>query len=54
MALAVPDPATINLAALVLTLAAVLAVFRFKIGMLKVLATCSAMGVLYYVAVGGL
>ena len=54
MALAVPNPATINLPALVLTLAAILAVFRFKVGMLQVLAACSAVGVLYYLAMGGL
>ena len=54
MALDVPVPATINLAALVLTLAAILAVFRFKVGMLQVLAACSAVGVVYHLAMGGL
>ena len=49
-----PIPASINLPALVLTLAAILAVFRFKVGMLKVLAACSAAGVLYHLAMGGL
>ena len=49
-----PIPATINLPALVLTLAAILAVFRFKVGMLPVLAACSAAGVLYHLAMGGL
>ncbi len=54
MALGVPNPATIDLPALALTLAAILAVFRFKVGMIKVLAACSAGGVLYFLASGGL
>jgi chromate transporter len=33
-------------------LAAVLAVFRFKVGMLPVLAACSAAGVVYFLAAG--
>jgi chromate transporter len=52
MRLDVPVPATINLPALVLTLAALLAVFRFRIGMIPVLAGASAAGVLWYLAGG--
>jgi chromate transporter len=48
----VPVFATIDPAALVLMLAAVLAVFRFKVGILAVLAACSAAGVLYFLAAG--
>ena len=48
----VPVFATINWAALVLSLAAVLAMFRFKVGMLPTLAACSAAGAVYYFAAG--
>jgi chromate transporter len=51
MSLEVPILATIEPAAVVLMLAAVLAMFRFKVGMLPVLAACSAAGVLYFLAV---
>jgi chromate transporter len=54
MSLDVPVPATIDAAALVLMLAALLAVFRFKVGMLAVLAACSAAGVVYFLAAGGI
>ena len=40
------------MASLVLTLAALLAVFRFKVGMIPVLAACSAAGVLLYLVAG--
>ena len=53
MTLAVPNPATPNLPALVLTIAAVIAVFRSKVGVLKVLAACSVAGVVYFLARGG-
>jgi chromate transporter len=43
---------TVNAVSLVLTLAAVIAMFRFKIGMIPVLAACSAAGVLYYLTTG--
>ncbi len=46
----VPVLTTINPAALILTLAAILAVFRFKFGVIPVLAACSAAGVLYFLA----
>ena len=52
MSLEIPVLATIDPAALVLTLAAVVAVFHFRIGMIPVLAACSAAGVLYFLAVG--
>ena len=52
MSLEIPVLATIDPAALALTLAAIVAVFHFKIGMIPVLATCSAAGVLYFLAAG--
>jgi chromate transporter len=54
MSLDVPVLATIDPAALVLTLAAIVALFHFKIGMIPVLAACSAAGVLYFLAVGAI
>ena len=42
----------INLS-LVLTLGAVLAVFRYQAGMIAVLGACSGLGVVYYLATGG-
>lgn len=48
----VPVIATINIPSLILTAAAMLAVFRFKIGMIKVLAACSAAGMALYLASG--
>ena len=48
----VPVLATVNSPSLILTVAALLAVFRFKIGMIPVLAACSAAGLVYYL-VGG-
>jgi chromate transporter len=54
MSLDIPVLATIDPAALVLTLAAVVAVFYLKIGMIPVLAACSAAGVLYFLAVGAI
>lgn len=50
--LALPDPRSLDLPALVLTIAALLGVFRFKLGMLTVLGACSALGVAYYLATG--
>jgi chromate transporter len=40
----VPVPGSVNAAALLLTAAALVAVFRFKVGTLKVLAACAAAG----------
>jgi chromate transporter len=53
MKIDVPVLASTNVPALVLTLAAVLAVFRFKIGMIPVLLTCSLLGVVYHLVTGG-
>jgi chromate transporter len=47
-----PVPGTLQPAALALTLAAVLAVFRFRVGMIPVLAACSAAGLLYRLVAG--
>jgi chromate transporter len=54
MSLDIPVFATIDPAALVLTLAASVAVFHLKIGIIPVLAGCSAAGVLYFLAVGAI
>ena len=54
MSLEIPVLATIDPAALALMLAAIVAVFHFKIGMILVLAACSAAGVLYFLAVGAI
>ena len=48
----VPTLSSVNLPSLVLTLGALIAVFRFKIGMIKVLLACSALGIVYYLATG--
>jgi chromate transporter len=48
----VPVLASVNLPALILTAAALVAVFRFKAGAIPVLAACAAAGVLYW-TVGG-
>jgi chromate transporter len=45
----VPVPATMNVWAFALSAAAVVAIFRFRIGMITVLAACSAAGVLLHV-----
>ncbi|QTP53242.1 chromate efflux transporter [Billgrantia sulfidoxydans] len=44
--LLIPDVASLDLAALVLSVAALLAIFRFGVGMLKVLGACALAGVL--------
>jgi chromate transporter len=44
--------AAIDWPALVLTLAAIVAMFRFRAGMIPTLAACSAAGALYYLATG--
>jgi len=43
-----PVPASLNLPALVLTIAALVAVFRFRVGALPVLAACAFAGLLYW------
>ena len=50
MVLQVPVVATLNLAALVLAVAALLALFRFKVGMIPTLLGCSAAGIALYFA----
>jgi chromate transporter len=54
MTLGVPVLGSVNVPSLVLTIGALLAVFRFKIGMLPVLAACSILGLLYGVATGSI
>jgi len=46
--LQVPDPTTLNIATLVLAAVAMLALFRFRLGMIATLAGCSALGVIGY------
>jgi chromate transporter len=48
----VPVLASINVPASLLTLGAVLAVFRFKVGMIPTLLVCSAIGIVYYLVTG--
>jgi len=52
--LGVPVFSSINFASLALTLGAMIAVFRFKVGMIPVLVACSLLGVLYGVATGSI
>ncbi|MER8849530.1 chromate efflux transporter [Mesorhizobium australicum] len=54
MKLGVPVFSSLNLPSLVLTLGAMLAVFRFKIGVIPVLAACSILGLLYGLATGSI
>jgi chromate transporter len=54
MVIDVPVLRSVNLPSLLLTLAALLAVFRFKVGMLPVLAGCSALGLFYGFAIGAI
>jgi chromate transporter len=48
----VPVPGSINLPSLFLALGAMLAVFRFKVGMIPVLFACSIVGLIYGMATG--
>jgi chromate transporter len=50
--LQVPALATVNIASVVLAAAAFVAMLRFKVGMLAVIAASAALGALYYLAVG--
>lgn len=52
MTVDVPILSSVNIPSLILTVGALLAVFRFKIGMLPVLAACSILGLLYGLATG--
>jgi chromate transporter len=48
----VPMLSSINVPSLILTLAAMLAVFRFKIGMIPVIGACCGIGVVFYLVSG--
>ena len=50
----VPDLTSVNLPSALLSLAAAVAAFRFKVGVIPLLLACSAAGVVYYLATGGL
>ena len=52
MTVDVPVFSSVKIPSLILTIGALIAVFRFKIGMIPVLAACSVSGVLYGVAFG--
>jgi chromate transporter len=52
VSLDIPDLASVNLASLVLSLAAAVAAFRFTVGVIPLLLACSALGVAYYLATG--
>lgn len=52
LSLPVPVLSSINWPALILAGAAIIAMFRFKVGMLATFAACSAAGVAYYLAIG--
>jgi chromate transporter len=52
MTVEVPVMSSANVASMILAVGALIAVFRFKIGMITVLAACSALGIVYYLATG--
>jgi chromate transporter len=52
LSLELPVPTSINAASAVLTLAAAIAAFRFKVGVIPLLLACSAAGVLFYLLTG--
>jgi chromate transporter len=52
MTLHVPIPGTLSVASLVLCIAAMLALFRFKLGMIPTLAGCSVAGMVIYLVSG--
>jgi chromate transporter len=54
MALEAPLLSSVNIASALLTIAAAIAAFRFKVGMIPLLVGCSAVGVLYYLLTGAL
>ena len=47
-----PVPGSVNWPALALSAAAMIAIFRFKVGLIPTLVGCSALGALYYLLVG--
>jgi chromate transporter len=52
MTLDVPVPSSLRVASLILTTGALLAVFRFKTGMIATLAACAALGIAYHLLGG--
>ncbi|HEX7761229.1 MAG TPA: chromate transporter, partial [Caulobacteraceae bacterium] len=52
VSIGVPVLASVNAPSLLLSLAAAVAAFRFKVGVIPLLLACSAVGVLYYLATG--
>ena len=52
LSLDVPALASVNLPSLILSLAAAVAAFRFKVGVIPLLLACATAGVLYYLATG--
>jgi len=52
MAVGVPVLSSVNVPSLILTLGAIIAVFRFKVGMLTALGACSILGLLYGLLTG--
>ena len=50
LVVSIPVLSTVDWRALALSAAAIIAIFRFKIGMIKVFVACSAIGAAYYVA----
>jgi chromate transporter len=52
MTLDVPIPSSLRVASLVLTAGALLAVFRFEVGMIPTLCACAGLGVLYHLLGG--
>jgi chromate transporter len=48
MTLQIPDLRTVNVPALLLSIGAIIAMFRFKLGMLPTFAACSAAGIILY------
>jgi chromate transporter len=54
MTVEVPAPTSLNVPSLLLTLAALVALFHFKLGMIPVLAGCAALGVAWHLAGGAI
>jgi len=52
LSLAVPVPTSIQWPTLILALAAIVAMFRFKVGMIPIFAACSLAGVAFYLITG--
>ena len=54
MKVEIPVLSSTNVPSLILTVAALLAVFRFKVNMIAILLVCSLLGLLYYLVTGNL